>query len=98
MSILAAGDSTYKIGMKEYETGVSQVFLCIYPEIFRDQELREKLLNEIIDFTHNVAPMNPGEKTYYPGERTLRNRKSNLKNGIEVNEQILNRVLEMSGR
>ncbi len=95
-TLLSAGDSTYKIGLKEYETGISQVFLCIYPEIFNDKNIQEKLLNEIIDFTHDVEPMQPGNKTYYPGERTLLTRAKNLKEGIPVNEAIWNTVLELA--
>lgn len=95
-TLLSAGDSTYKIGLREYETGISQVYLCIYPEIFKDRNLREKLLNEIIDYTHDVEPMRPGDKTYYPGERTLQTRTRNLKEGIPVQEEIWQKILELS--
>ncbi len=94
-TLLSAGDSTYKIGLRERETGVSQVFLCIYPEIFHDRDVSEKLLNEIIDFTHDVNPMHPGDKTYYPGERTLQNRERNLENGIPVNEEVWQKVMKL---
>jgi len=94
-TVLSAGDSTYKIGQKEYETGVSQVYLCIYPEIFNDRNLREKLLNEIIGYTHDVEPMHPGDKTYYPGERTLQTRTRNLKDGIPVREEIWQKIMEL---
>ncbi|MFA5044801.1 MAG: 3-dehydro-L-gulonate 2-dehydrogenase [Paludibacter sp.] len=95
VTLLSAGDSTYKIGLRERETGVSQVFLCIYPEIFHDRNVREKLLDEIIDFTHDVKPMHPGDKTYYPGERTLQNRERNSENGIPVNEEVWQKVKEL---
>ncbi|WP_291096986.1 MULTISPECIES: 3-dehydro-L-gulonate 2-dehydrogenase [unclassified Flavobacterium] len=94
-TLLSAGDSTYKISLKGYETGVSQVYLCIYPEIFNDRNLWEKLLNEIIDYTHNVEPMHPGDKTYYPGERTLQTRAKNLKEGIPVSEEVWQKVMEL---
>ena len=94
-TLLSAGDSTYKIGLKERETGVSQVYLCIYPEIFNDRTLREKLLNEIIDYTHDVEPMHPGDKTYYPGERTLQTRTRNLKEGISVNDEVWQKVMDL---
>nr|WP_234406601.1 Ldh family oxidoreductase [Prolixibacter bellariivorans] len=96
-TLLAAGDSTYKIGLKEQETGVSQVFLCIYPDLFNDKNIQERLLNEIIDYTHDVDPMHPGDKTYYPGERTLETRAGNLKNGIPVSEEVWQEVLELLG-
>lgn len=94
-TLLSAGDSTYKIGLRERETGVSQVFLCIYPELFHDSNVREKLLNEIIDFTHDVKPMHQGDKTYYPGERTLQTRAGNLENGIPVSEEVWQKVMEL---
>ena len=49
-TILSAGDSTYKIGQRQFEVGISQVYICIYPEIFSDTDLQEKLLNEIVDY------------------------------------------------
>jgi 3-dehydro-L-gulonate 2-dehydrogenase len=73
------------------------VYLCIYPELFNDADIHEKLLNEIIAYTHDVEPMKPGDKTYYPGERTLQTRARNLKNGIPVNEKVWQKVLELLG-
>tara|TARA_R110002096_G_scaffold44354_4_gene119225 strand:+ start:12849 stop:13853 length:1005 start_codon:yes stop_codon:yes gene_type:complete len=96
-TLLAAGDSTYKIGLKPYETGVSQIYLCIYPDIFGDKSLQEKLINEIIDYTHNVEPMNAGDKTYYPGERSLQATKKNLKNGIPIDKNVWQKILELLG-
>ena len=96
-TLLSAGDSTFKIGRKEYETGLSQVFLCIYPGLFQDGSLQEKLLREIIDYTHDVAPIQAGGKTYYPGERTLQTRARNLKEGIPVNEEVWKNVLALMG-
>ena len=95
-TVLSAGDSTYKIGLREYETSISQVYLCIYPEIFKDRNLRERLLNEIIGYTHDVEPMHPGDKTYFPGERTLQTRTKNLKEGIPVSEEIWEKIMELS--
>jgi 3-dehydro-L-gulonate 2-dehydrogenase len=94
-TVLSAGDSTYKIGNRKYEVGISQVYLCIYPEIFGDKDLQEKLLNEIIDYTHDVEPMHPGERTYYPGERTLQTRARNSKEGIPVSEEVWDEVLAL---
>ena len=78
---LAAGNSTYQIGLKDFETGISQVYLCIDPEKFGDRGLQMNLVEEIIDYTHNVPPMKEGDRTYYPGERTLQTRARNRKGG-----------------
>ena len=87
-AILSAGDSTFRIGLRDHESAVSQVFICISPNVWGDGDLQEKLLNEIIDYTHQVNPMAPGEKTFYPGERTLENRIKNRVDGIPVDLEV----------
>lgn len=94
-TLLSAGDSTYKISKKEYEYGISQVFICIDPQVFGDKNLQEKLLEEIINYTHDVEPMNPGDRSYYPGEQTLQKRNRNLKEGIPVSEEVWEKVLAL---
>lgn len=94
-TLLSAGDSTCKISQREQETGISQVFICIDPERFNDKNIQEKLLNEIIDYTHNVELMRPNDKIYYPGERTSITREKNLKDGIPVSEQVWNTVINL---
>ena len=95
-TLLSAGDSTSKIGTREFETGISQVYLCIYPAVFGDKNLQQKLIDEIIAYTHDVAPMNPGDKTYYPGERSAMTRIRNLKEGIPVNSNIWKKIMALS--
>ncbi|WP_218944462.1 3-dehydro-L-gulonate 2-dehydrogenase [Maribacter luteus] len=94
-TLLSAGDSTCKIGTREFETGISQVFLCIYPAVFGDRNIQEKLLEEIIAYTHDVELMNTGDKTYYPGERSAMTRLRNLKEGIPVNSSIWKKVMAL---
>ena len=95
-TLLSAGKSTFKISQNAYETSVSQIFLCVYPEIFGDSGLQKKLLDEIIDYTHAVEPMEKGGKTFYPGEQTLQTRIKNLKHGIPVSQEIWEKVLKLS--
>ncbi|MDT7828523.1 3-dehydro-L-gulonate 2-dehydrogenase [Pricia sp. S334] len=95
-TLLSAGNSTYKIGQNDYEAGVSQVFLCVYPELFGDRGLQEKLLQEIIDYTHDVEPMQTGGRTYYPGERTLQTRKKNQEESIPVSTEVWEKVLQLT--
>ena len=93
VTLLSAGNSTFKIGQNSFESDISQVYICIYPEVFGDTGLQEKLLEEIINYTHDVEPMHPGEQTFYPGERTLQTRARNLKEGIPVSEEVWENVL-----
>ncbi|HKK75314.1 MAG TPA: 3-dehydro-L-gulonate 2-dehydrogenase [Saprospiraceae bacterium] len=94
-TLLSAGNSTYRVGLEEQETGLSQVYLCIDPGGFSDQDLQKKLLNEIINYTHDVAPMQAGASTYYPGERALQNKEQNTKEGMQVDEKIWQEVLQL---
>lgn len=94
-TLLSAGNSTYKIGLNEFETGISQIFLCIYPEIFNDKSLQEQLINEIINYTHDVEPMNVGDKVYYPGERSAATKIKNKKEGIPVDKNIWKTILDL---
>ncbi|WP_222942428.1 3-dehydro-L-gulonate 2-dehydrogenase [Arenibacter arenosicollis] len=97
-TLLAAGNSTYKIGLKKFETGISQVFLCIDPEVFHDKELQDRLLDEIIDYTHDVEPMKAGDQIYYPGERSSLTTAENLKEGMPVSESVWEKILALSNK
>ncbi len=94
-TLLSAGNSTYRITKSKFETAVSQVFLCIHPRTFRDEALQERLLDEIIRFTHDVSPMSEGQKTSYPGERALNSKNHNLMHGMEVSKKVWDKVLEL---
>lgn len=94
-TMLSAGDSTFRIGQQGYETGISQVYLCIYPEVFGDTKLQQRLINEIIDYTHDVDPMKPGDRTYFPGEKSAAIREKNLRDGIDVNDGVWKTILNL---
>ncbi|MEM6522631.1 MAG: 3-dehydro-L-gulonate 2-dehydrogenase [Bacteroidota bacterium] len=95
-TLLSGGRSTYQLSKEPYERGVSQVYLCINPRSFPDQDLQGKLAQEIIGYTHKVTPTQSGGKTYYPGERSLANKVANLKNGMVVSEEIWNKVIDLT--
>ncbi|MFY0606480.1 MAG: 3-dehydro-L-gulonate 2-dehydrogenase [Cyclobacteriaceae bacterium] len=95
-TVLSAGRSTSELSKDKYESGVSQVYLCISPKKFADQNLQERLIEDIINYTHDVTPTKTGEKTHYPGERSFANKISNTKNGMKVNQEIWDRVVELA--
>jgi len=97
-TLLSAGKSTYKLGLEPQEYAVSQIFLCINPDTFEDAELQEKLLEEIIRYTQDITPTKPNGKIYYPGERSLANKLKNQKNGMQVSEEIWERVTELANK
>ncbi|KPM30515.1 Malate/L-lactate dehydrogenase [Croceitalea dokdonensis DOKDO 023] len=94
-TLLSAGRSTYRLGLEAHEYGVSQIFLCMDSATFQDGDLQEKLLGEIISYTKDITPTQPGGKTYYPGEKSLSNKIENEKNGMQVSEEIWNRVIHL---
>ena len=53
-------------------------------------------MDEIIDFTRDVEPINPEQKIYYPGERSAQTRAKNLKEGIVINERIWEKIMSLS--
>lgn len=95
-TILSAGDSTFRTSQRTFEYNVSQVYICLNAQVFGDPELQELLLQEIIDYTHDVEPMKPGDRVLYPGERTLETRTKNLKDGMDVSDQVWEKVLKLS--
>jgi 3-dehydro-L-gulonate 2-dehydrogenase len=95
-TLLSAGDSTGVITSRGLETGISQVFLCLHPELLGQKDLQDRLLEEIIAYTRDVPSMDPMERTYYPGERTWLTRKRNLEEGIPVSEQVWKTVCSLA--
>jgi 3-dehydro-L-gulonate 2-dehydrogenase len=95
-TILSAGNSTGNISSKKIETAISQVYICIYPEVFNDKGLEQKLIDEIINFTKDVELINPNQNVYYPGERSALTRAKNLKDGIFVNESVWENIVALS--
>jgi len=96
-TLLSAGNSTYRVGLEEHETAISQVFLCIYPEVFHDKDLQQSLINEIIDYTHDATPIAEGQRTYYPGEQSKKAMQRNTENGMQVDEKVWQSVLDLLG-
>ncbi|WP_299129238.1 3-dehydro-L-gulonate 2-dehydrogenase [uncultured Winogradskyella sp.] len=92
-TVLSAGNSTAKISTEAIETAISQVYICIYLQVFNDKGLEQRLLNEIIEFTRNVEPMYPEDHIYYPGERSAKTREKKLKDGLIVNDEIWQKIL-----
>jgi 3-dehydro-L-gulonate 2-dehydrogenase len=85
--LISGGDSASRINGREEEYGLSQVFIAINPGYMPSFE-KDKLIDEVIDFTKNVPAFQAGDKVYYPGEKTRLIREQNLVAGIPVSERI----------
>lgn len=95
-AFLSNGKPTCRIGKDGYEVGISQIFICIDPQKFLDGNLRDNLLNEIIDSVHDVPPIDEGKHTYYPGEKTLATRKNHIENGIPVSQEVWETITNLT--
>ncbi len=91
-TILSGGKSTMELSRKEYEYGVSQVFIVIDPgsEVFH--ESREIVLDQILNEITNTPSANSNQPVRYPGERTAKIRSENLSQGIPVQEEVWKRI------
>lgn len=94
-TLLSAGHSTSKISNKAFETNISQVFLCINPQNFGDGDIHNTLLNEIINYTRTVEPMNASGKIYYPGERAIEKYQYHQAHGMLVSKTIWQNILQL---
>lgn len=93
-TILSGGNSTYDLSKDKIDSGMSQVFISIDPSKFYAAELINKTINEILEFYLSAEKIGD-EELSYPGERIIKTKELNLKNGIEINEQIWEKVLAL---
>jgi len=93
-AILAKGDPTHRIGLRNDEYGQSQVFISINME-WLDNIITSEIIHEVLQNLHSSETATKGDKIYYPGERTLITRIENRKLGIPVNKQIWNTILDL---
>lgn len=93
-AIMSNGDSTHKIGLRDEEYGLSQVFITIKKEWLNKKNV-EKIMNDVIQNLHNSEPATKGDRIYYPGERTIMTRTENREFGIPVNGEIWKAILDL---
>lgn len=91
-ALVSGGRSTCQIGREKEEYGVSQVFIainvCTAPHLHQTME-------ETVQDLHSAPALEQNEPVRYPGEGMLQTRQDNLKNGIPVDEDYWQEVLEM---
>lgn len=97
-TILSGGNSTRDLSKNDnVDAGMSQVFIAIDPQKFASTEIIDKSVNEIVEY-YLSAEKSGEDDISYPGERIIKTKKENLKNGIEINETIWERVLKLKVR
>lgn len=90
-SILSDGQTTGDITQSEGETNISQVFICIDPELNSNYE---NIANKILNYTKDAQNID-GDTVYYPGEKTLRTRRQNEKEGIPVDDLMWQKLMDL---
>lgn len=94
-TILSAGLSTHKLSKLEAEYGVSQVFVAIDIKKLGNFPAIENTISDIIEDFKKSISINAEKSIRYPGEKVVKTREENLKNGIPVNKKIWNDILNM---
>lgn len=87
-TVLTNGNSVAKIGTFENETGVSQIMIAIDPSKFNHSELTDEIVDQIVEDVKASQPAFEGKEVLYPGERALRTREENLREGIPVLDEV----------
>ncbi len=94
-TILSAGLSTSRIGKRDPEYGVSQVFISILLSKLKNFPSIENTITEIIADFKNSVPVNEQTKIRYPGERVVEIKAKNMANGIPVNKQVWDKICNL---
>lgn len=94
-TLLSGGRSTYQIGRGATEYGVSQVFIAVDVQAIAGGEFLRRAVEETLCDLHGAAPLEEGETVRYPGEGMLRTREDSLKNGIPVDPEYWQQVLDL---
>ena len=90
--ILSGGLSTSQISQQKAEFAVSQVFLAFDISQLSNNRIIQESVNGIIEDLHKSVTVDETRRILYPGERVLRTRSENLKNGIPVDQSIWEEV------
>ena len=95
-AMLSGGRATHEIEADPLlEVGLSQVFLAVDAKAVGSLEEMERLARGCIENLWAAEPVVAGKRPRYPGEETLRVRKRSLEEGVEVEEGVWKRFLEL---
>lgn len=94
-TILSGGLSTHQIKGCSSESGVSQVFIAINLKALHNFPAIDNSIHQIIEDLHRSNPVDHSSKVRYPGENVLLVRNENMKNGIPVNKESWEKLLNL---
>lgn len=93
-TILSGGNSTSDLSKDNVDSGMSQVYIAIDPNKFNSQTILENSINEILEY-YLSAEKSGEDNISYPGERIIKTKEKNILNGIEVDDNIWTKILEL---
>ncbi len=94
-AIFSGGLSTHDISKEKVEIGLSQVFIAIDLSKFENYTAIPQTIENIIKDYHQSLIASNDRKILYPGERVLKARKDNTKNGIPVVKKIWDEIVSL---
>lgn len=94
-TVVSGGDSTATIARRPHETHVSQVFIGVDATSLSGESFMRQTVDQVISHLKDSATADEAVKVRYPGEGMLATRRENLMNGIKVDEELWQQVLEM---
>lgn len=89
-ALLSDGSSTPDLAAEGVERSVSQVFLAFDVRRGGSGEGRSDIVADIVGMVHAAA--NESHSTYAPGEGALKRRKENMERGIDVDDELWERI------
>ena len=95
-TILSGGKSSFELGFKEHDTGMSQVFIAIDPSKVQSSESINQIADNIISYLKNSSPNEDVDQILYPGERIKKTKEDNLRNGINIDPEIWEKVIKLN--
>lgn len=93
-SVLSSGFPVLEVSKQNVENNLSQVFITINLAKLKNASTIPTLLQQIIDDYHQSVP-DRDSKILYPGERVLRVREENAKNGIPVIQKVWDEIMAL---
>jgi 3-dehydro-L-gulonate 2-dehydrogenase len=95
-AVLSGGLSTHEISKRSIEYGMSQVFISINIKKLSNYSSIPSLIESIINDYKQSVPENEWISVSFPGERVVKNREQNSKNGIPVMKKIWDEILTLN--
>ena len=89
-ALLSGGQATHDIGAQGDEYAVSQTYIAIDVTSLVGQEMRERVVNGIVEDVHGVR------SARYPGEGMLQTRRESLERGVLVDADQWRELVEMA--